>query len=72
MRFKCGNTATFQDEYDSLPRVPINLNKGDLKVAAIGLVDSGATVNVLPFGRATISHHVTMPTHSAMNLQKFL
>jgi hypothetical protein len=49
MRFKYSTTDPSQNEFDSLPRLPLvlRLNKQDLEV--VGLVDSGATVNVLPY-----------------------
>ena len=37
------------DELDSLPRLPLTLHYREQHVEAIGLVDSGATVNVLPY-----------------------
>ena len=37
------------DELDSLPRLPLTLHYREQRVEAIGLVDSGATVNVLPY-----------------------
>jgi hypothetical protein len=37
------------DELDSLPRLPLTLQDREQRVEAIGLVDSGATVNVLPY-----------------------
>ena len=37
------------DELDSLPRLPLILQYREQRVEAIGLVDSGATVNVLPY-----------------------
>jgi hypothetical protein len=37
------------DELDSLPRLPLTLHYWEQRVDAIGLVDSGATVNVLPY-----------------------
>ena len=37
------------DEIDSLPRLPLTLHYREQRVDAIGLVDSGATVNVLPY-----------------------
>ena len=37
------------DELDSLPRLPLTLHYREQRVDAIGLVDSGATVNVLPY-----------------------
>lgn len=36
-------------ELDSLPWLPITLSLGGHSVQALGLVDSGATINVLPF-----------------------
>ncbi|QLE57148.1 hypothetical protein [Nostoc sp. TCL26-01] len=38
-----------QKEFDSLPRIPLVLRRGDQSIDTIGLVDSGATVNVLPY-----------------------
>ena len=32
-----------------MPRIPLLLRLGDLTVEALGLVDSGATINVLPY-----------------------
>lgn len=37
------------DELDSLPRLPLTLHYREHRVDATGLVDSGATVNVLPY-----------------------
>ncbi|OHB82804.1 MAG: hypothetical protein A2V98_14770 [Planctomycetes bacterium RBG_16_64_12] len=48
MRFKYSTTDPSQDEFDSLPRVPLVLRSEHEAVEAVGLVDSGATVNVLP------------------------
>ncbi|OBQ01571.1 hypothetical protein [Anabaena sp. AL09] len=49
MRFKYSTNNPSQNEFDSLPRVPLVLCHGDKIVEALGLVDSGATVNVLPY-----------------------
>ncbi|MEQ8998275.1 MAG: hypothetical protein RID53_17405 [Coleofasciculus sp. B1-GNL1-01] len=49
MRFKYSTTSPNQNEFDSLPRLPLILHQEDQRIEAIGLVDSGATVNVLPF-----------------------
>jgi hypothetical protein len=49
MRFKYSTTDPSQNEFDSLPRIPLRLCQGDRAVEALGLVDSGATVNVLPY-----------------------
>jgi hypothetical protein len=48
MRFKYSITSTTQNEFDSLPRIPLILQRGERSIEALGLVDSGATVNVLP------------------------
>jgi hypothetical protein len=53
MRFKYATTDPAQDEFDSLPRLPLILHRADRNVGAIGLVDSGATVNVLPYELGT-------------------
>ena len=49
MRFRYSTAEPGQDEYDSLPRVPLVLRGSDRAIEAVGLVDSGATVNVLPY-----------------------
>jgi len=49
MRFKYSTTSPSQNEFDNLPRIPIMLRQGDRIVETVGLVDSGATINVLPY-----------------------
>jgi hypothetical protein len=49
MRFKYSTSHPSQNEFDSLPRVPLVLRRGDQIVEGLGLVDSGATINVLPY-----------------------
>jgi hypothetical protein len=49
MRFKYSNSSPNQNELDSLLRVPLTLQQGDRIVKTVGLVDSGATINVLPY-----------------------
>jgi hypothetical protein len=49
MRLKYSTTSPTQNEFDSLPRLPVLLCREDRRVEATGLVDSGATVNVLPY-----------------------
>jgi hypothetical protein len=49
MRFKYSTTSPTQNEFDSLPRVPLSLRRADQRIEAVGLVDSGATVNVLSY-----------------------
>lgn len=49
MRFKYSTTDSSQNELDSLPRIPLILRNNDRAVEGVGLVDSGATVNVLPY-----------------------
>ncbi len=49
MRSKYSTTSPAQNEFDSLPRLPLLLNRDDERVEVIGLVDSGATINVLPY-----------------------
>jgi hypothetical protein len=49
MRFQYSTTSPTQNEFDSLPRLPLLLHREDRSVEAVGLVDSGATVNVLPY-----------------------
>jgi hypothetical protein len=49
MRFKYSTIDPSQGEIDSLPRVPMMLAYNNQRLEAIGLVDSGATVNVIPY-----------------------
>jgi hypothetical protein len=49
MRFQYSTTSPTQNEFYSLPRLPLSLSKGNLRIETVGLVDSGATVNVLPY-----------------------
>lgn len=49
MRFQYSTISPAQNEFDSLPRLPLLLRREDRAIEAIGLVDSGATVNVLPY-----------------------
>jgi hypothetical protein len=49
MRLKYSTTSPTQNEFDSLPRLPLILHREDQRIEAVGLVDSGATVNVLPY-----------------------
>ncbi len=54
MRFKYSTTDSSQNEFDSLPRLPLILRNNDQAIEVIGLVDSGATVNVLPYHIGTL------------------
>lgn len=49
MRFKYSTTSPTQNEFDSLPRLSLSLQREAQRVEVVGLVDSGATVNVLPY-----------------------
>lgn len=49
MRFKYSTLDSSQNEFDALPRLTLKLHLGHQTVEAVGLVDSGATVNVLPY-----------------------
>ena len=49
MQFEYSTTDPSQDEFDSLPRLPLVLRLNNQSVEVVGLVDSGATVNVLPY-----------------------
>ncbi len=49
MRFKYSTTDPSQDEFDSLPRVPLVLRYNNRQIEVVGLVDSGAMVSVLPY-----------------------
>ncbi|MDZ7414264.1 MAG: hypothetical protein ONB15_12130 [candidate division KSB1 bacterium] len=49
MRFKYSTTDPSQNEFDSLPRLPLVLRLSDQSVEVVGLVDSASTINVLPY-----------------------
>ena len=49
MRYKYSTVSPSQDEFDSLPRIPFQLQHNNHSIEVVGLVDSGATVNVLPY-----------------------
>lgn len=49
MRFKYSTLNSSQNELDSLPCIPITLTYENKSVEVLGLVDSGVTVNVLPY-----------------------
>ena len=49
MRFRYSTTDPKQDEFDSLPRIPLVLSSGARSAESVGLVDSGTTVSVLPY-----------------------
>jgi hypothetical protein len=49
MRFSYSTTDPSQDAFDSLPRLPLRLRADGRAIEVMGLVDSGATVNVLPY-----------------------
>ncbi len=49
MRFRYSTIDPSQDEFDSLPRVPLILRRENQQIEVVGLLDSGATVNILPY-----------------------
>jgi hypothetical protein len=49
MRFNYSTTSSTQNEFDSLPRIPLVLSRENHSIEANALVDSGATVNVMPY-----------------------
>ncbi|MGD1910474.1 MAG: hypothetical protein ACFB2X_06370 [Rivularia sp. (in: cyanobacteria)] len=49
MRFRYSTSNPSQNEFDSLPRIPLILLRENFSVETIGLADSGATINVLPY-----------------------
>jgi len=48
MRFQYSTSDPAQDEFDSLPRIPLTLRYNNQQLDVLGLVDSGSTVSVLP------------------------
>lgn len=49
MRLRYSVSDPSQNEYDSLPRLTFSLSCNNRQVEVIGLVDSSATVSVLPY-----------------------
>lgn len=49
MRFPYLTAGQSQNELESLPRLSLTLRYGQRQITEAGLVDSGATVNVLPY-----------------------
>lgn len=49
MRYSYSTAHPSQTELDSLPRLPVTLKLNNTSIEVFGLVDSGATINVLPF-----------------------
>jgi hypothetical protein len=49
VRFRYSTTHPSQNEFDSLPRISLLLHHDNQQIEVIGLVDSGATVSVLPY-----------------------
>lgn len=49
MRLRYSTSDSSQNEFDSLPRIPLILRREEKSVEVLGLVDSGATVSVLPY-----------------------
>jgi hypothetical protein len=49
MRIKYSTTDPSQDEFDALPRLSLVLRLNSHSVEVVGLVDSAATVNMLPY-----------------------
>ena len=49
MKFKYSVAAPSQNEFDSLPRLTLSLHCNNRQIEIVGLVDSGATVNALPY-----------------------
>jgi hypothetical protein len=43
MRFKYSTTDSSQNQFDSLPRIPLVLSLDNRAVEVVGLLDSGAT-----------------------------
>jgi hypothetical protein len=49
MRLKYSTIDPLQSELDSLPRISLTLHHNERRIEVVGLVDSGATVSVLPY-----------------------
>lgn len=49
MRYRYKTVGSQQDISDSMPRLPLTLRATTTRVQTVGLVDSGATVNVMPY-----------------------
>ena len=49
MRIKLSTVDPSQTELDALPRLPLLLRRNGQQLEVVGLLDSAATVNVLPY-----------------------
>ena len=49
MKFRYSVTSPAQDEFDSMPRVPLTLEANRRRIKTNALVDSGAMISVMPF-----------------------
>ena len=49
MRVAYSTSDPQQTEFDSLPRLTLTLSRGQRQASVAGLVDSGATVSVMPY-----------------------
>jgi hypothetical protein len=49
MRFRYSTTHRSQQVSDALPRVEMDLTANGLTTRVLGLVDSGSTINVMPY-----------------------
>ncbi|MEN0046513.1 MAG: hypothetical protein AAF806_05615 [Bacteroidota bacterium] len=49
MKFRYSTLHPKQNQLDSLPRLPLQLSSRTNTIEVVGLVDIGATINVLPF-----------------------
>lgn len=49
MRFRYSTNDPSQNDFDNLPRVPIILRRESHTIETLGLVDSGATIDVMPY-----------------------
>jgi hypothetical protein len=71
MRFQYSTTDAAQDEFDALPRLPFRLRQNGHVTEVVGLVDSGATVNVLPYLVGGLLWVAAVLTSSVENLMRW-
>lgn len=68
MRVRYSTLDSSHDEMESLPWLPIILRQGQHRVEAVGLVDSGATISVLPYELGVQLGAVWAERHAAIRL----
>ena len=68
MRFRYSTIHFEHTEYDSLARVPLLLQNEDKQSTVLGVVDSGSTLNILPYSVEIELGAIWNPTRATLRL----